>query len=274
MPVVVDDIATIAALAGSAAKLVGSLTGAKANNNLAETQLSMQNFWNQAQYDFAERQYNESKWQFRRAQKHTIRDRVADAKAAGIHPLYALGISPSGGSVAGSFMPGQSPVGSVFESNSRDVANAVAEGAAAFGERQARKEAAELMALEKRLKLAQIGLAESQARAQDAETLAALSASKTAAQDGLRPRVSVGLPTTAGQYTKDGYVHTVTGQGTHRRSSKYATRSEMEEQLPEWKTELSMTLDYWADELRKGRENAARVLNKLRNPSWLNKYVR
>jgi hypothetical protein len=50
--------------------------------------------------------------QWNRAQHFTIRDRVRDAKKAGLHPLYALGAASQGTGSAPTFIPGQSPTGS------------------------------------------------------------------------------------------------------------------------------------------------------------------
>lgn len=56
-----------------------------------------------------ERAYGLSREQWREAQDKTIQNRVRDAKAAGVHPLYALGMP---GASASAFIPGQAPSGS------------------------------------------------------------------------------------------------------------------------------------------------------------------
>ena len=69
----------------------------------------------------------------REYESRSIQRTVADAKASGIHPLYALGAGPSGGGgglppsfgpASGGFMGGQSPSGSALGEGIRGVASA------------------------------------------------------------------------------------------------------------------------------------------------------
>lgn len=110
------------------------------------------NFWNQWNYKLASRQLAESKLQHRQALKEnkrqfelgrqrSIRDKVRDAKASGLHPLFALGASGtspapiSAGGVAGGFIPGQSPVGSFAESGQSYASNALGAGVSSAASR-------------------------------------------------------------------------------------------------------------------------------------------
>lgn len=68
--------------------------------------LRFQNKWNRRQLSFAKRQFRLQ----RDLTKEGIQRRVADAKKAGLHPLYALGGSASASPTT--FIPGQSPTGS------------------------------------------------------------------------------------------------------------------------------------------------------------------
>jgi hypothetical protein len=63
--------------------------------------------WNQKQLEEAQRQYNQQ----RADSLRTIQHRVADAQAAGLHPLYAMGASANVSPT--SFMPGQTAQGSL-----------------------------------------------------------------------------------------------------------------------------------------------------------------
>lgn len=68
--------------------------------------------WNRKQYALAQLESSRRKREFDIASQKAVQLRVADAKAAGVHPLVAMGISPVSGSSSTSFMPGQSPSGS------------------------------------------------------------------------------------------------------------------------------------------------------------------
>lgn len=73
--------------------------------------------------DFSKKQFAEQIRQYDRSQSYTIRDRVADARAAGIHPLAALGVSPTPSS--SSYIPGQSESGSALGRGLQRLAAAV-----------------------------------------------------------------------------------------------------------------------------------------------------
>lgn len=118
--------------------------------------------------------------QFERIQTRSIQDRVADAKAAGIHPLFALGASVSSAS-ASPFVP--------------DTGNYLGEGIAAAGgaaanaltSRPAPGKGTQLKQDESAKAMAglQQRLVESQIRRSDAETLVALSEAKRLEQSTL-----------------------------------------------------------------------------------------
>lgn len=69
------------------ASLLGGLFGRKQTRSDNRQLLQHQDRWNQRSLDFATRQFESG-----------IQTRVADAKKAGIHPLFALGASGGGGS--------------------------------------------------------------------------------------------------------------------------------------------------------------------------------
>jgi hypothetical protein len=106
--------------------------------------------------------------------KNRLQWTVADAKKAGLHPLFALGAG--GGSSAGGFIQGQSPMGS-----------AIADAAAHIGSGLAGRKTGG----EKLLAQAQIESINSQTRRNDAEAALALSRARRVAdeanyrQDGL-----------------------------------------------------------------------------------------
>lgn len=140
----------VGAVAGGISGFFGSGQSRQARaNSLARMQTEK---WNQKQLDFARHQLSVQDRQFQqsmerqnaqfaaqradttRAYYKGLQDRVADAKAAGLHPLFALGtsaanISPAfnaGGVPAGSaqaqFIPGQSPVGSFAQEGANKAA--------------------------------------------------------------------------------------------------------------------------------------------------------
>lgn len=69
------------------------------------------NRWNRAQLKFALRVLKAQQRQFVRSSRYSIRDRVRDAKKAGLHPLYALGASGTQGTASAHFIPGQYATG-------------------------------------------------------------------------------------------------------------------------------------------------------------------
>lgn len=151
------DPLTVAAVAKGVGALAGGLSGffgsgqsrqARANS-LARMQTEK---WNQKQLDFARHQLAVQDRQFQqsmerqnaqfaaqradstRAYYKGLQDRVADAKAAGLHPLFALGTSAANispafnaggipqGSASAQFIPGQSPVGSFAQEGASKAA--------------------------------------------------------------------------------------------------------------------------------------------------------
>lgn len=96
--------------------------------------------------------------------KHQIRWRQADAKAAGLHPLFAMGVSPQ--SFSPTSIPGQSStgdrVGQAFDGIGR-----------AFSGYARGKQAEQLQDLQVQESLARIKLLEAQAKATDPVTAAA-----------------------------------------------------------------------------------------------------
>jgi len=112
-----------------------------------------------------------------------IADAVADAKAAGIHPLYALGSSPGGGS------PMMLDYG---ESEAAAIGAAVSQAVDGFSKREDRD-------LQSRYTQAQIGVLESEKARNEAQTAETLSAIARAAQPSsprgvIAPRGQVGTP--------------------------------------------------------------------------------
>ena len=103
-------------LIGPALGLAGSLFGSKSASKSAEKSQQRSDYWNQVGLDFAREQYEEG-----------IQTRVKDAKAAGLHPLFALG-GGAGGSSGVSFMSGQHPTGSGIGSGLARAGQAISAG--------------------------------------------------------------------------------------------------------------------------------------------------
>lgn len=134
---------------GGVLDFAGGLFGRSGGGKAARQQLHHQMFlddrgrewqdkWNKAQLDFATRQYEEQFGEQKRIQRERIRDAVTDAKAAGLHPLYALGASGGSSPVSVSFMPGQSGTGSavgagIRKSGAQAALRGLAQGARAYG---------------------------------------------------------------------------------------------------------------------------------------------
>lgn len=105
-------------------------------------------WWTQFAYNKEQAQLAQE--EDRRRYYRQLQDRVADAKSAGLHPLFALGAG--GGSSGGSFIPGQAPSGSFATSGLQlqpsQMGAAVADAAQAIGsglQGRARAQAAEVM---------------------------------------------------------------------------------------------------------------------------------
>lgn len=106
-------IGEIGALAGGLGQLgiaASTLTGGGPNRNAPSGNTV---FW---------RTYDQSKRQFRQQMDEVIQRRVADARKAGVHPLYALGMS--GASPTASVIPGQSSSGSFKRDGLRAIGQA------------------------------------------------------------------------------------------------------------------------------------------------------
>lgn len=154
---------------GAGLDFVGGFLGRSGGGKAARQQLHHQLFldnearafnerWNQKQLDFASET---------RAREDTqIRRRVADAKGAGLHPLFALG---AGGTSPVSFMPGQSSSGSAMgagikRSAASSAVSSAARGLRAYGnyqqakeDRAANAEMRQLQLEEQRLRNTQLG---------------------------------------------------------------------------------------------------------------------
>lgn len=126
--------------------------------------------WNERSYQLARDSFD---WQ-----KSYIQNRVADARKAGIHPLYALGTPGA----SASFTAGQSPTGSGLGTGLAEAGRAIAGGLRKKDPLQAR------------LIEAQIQTQESQARLNDAEALAAASRAKRAEQTAITHRLPPSAP--------------------------------------------------------------------------------
>ena len=121
--------ATTLAGAGSLLQGVGALSSLFRGGNKAR---KAQGYWNAVAQNFAREQFDEQKYLAR----HGIATRVADAKRAGLHPLFALGMGAQGGSPV-SFSPGaiggQADTGSGFGDAIAGVGQALSGYAGAQG---------------------------------------------------------------------------------------------------------------------------------------------
>lgn len=80
---------------------IGDVVGGLIGKGVADDNRAQTDYWNKESLRWTKRQWNE-------AQDEFIQRRVSDAKKAGVHPLYALGVSSPG---TGQFIPGQSESG-------------------------------------------------------------------------------------------------------------------------------------------------------------------
>lgn len=227
-----------AALVSAGGRLAGQLLGGSggglsgAEKNMMEKQLMNQHEWNWRSFNSNRWQYarsmQEQRRQFNKAYRYTqwqdwkkenqaIRRRVSDARAAGLHPLFALGISPSaGGSISMSgapsptgFIPGQSPVGSFADGGYQEgvgqaLGDAVGTVAKAWSDSKMNRE--ELARTEKmrnlQVKLLEAQVAESQARS--TADFARASAYTSAAKSGTSARMVKSPAPTSMTGTPDG----------------------------------------------------------------------
>jgi hypothetical protein len=120
-----------ASLLGSAISSRGAQAGAAIDADTARQlnaeQLAHTNKWNRRQLRFAQKQFRYQ----RKTNKVAIRRQVKDAKAAGLHPLYALGHSQSTSPV--SFIPGQTPQGNMAASGLGAASAAIGSGVSQAG---------------------------------------------------------------------------------------------------------------------------------------------
>lgn len=153
-------------LIGAGLNFASGLLGGSGGGKAARQQLQHQLFLDRESRDWnLQRQAEQYDWmrEDRAREDRFIQRRVADAKAAGLHPLFALGAS-SGGSP--SFMAGQSTAGtaaaaSVSESPLGRAARAAARGFESY----ARSKAMEKTELDIREQQARVDLAELEVQA-------------------------------------------------------------------------------------------------------------
>lgn len=119
--------------------------------------------WNKKAYALANRQFREARRQFRhmrRDSRRAIEHRVQDARRAGIHPLYALGMSANvSPTSSGGFSPLGAHGGTASETGSTmgDAIKGLAQGAAdVYSQRQARKLADEEMMMRREMHEAEL----------------------------------------------------------------------------------------------------------------------
>ena len=130
--------------------MFGDIIGAVLGNRADKKAQSKQDDWNWRAYGLA-------KDQFREVQDKTIQNRVADAKAAGIHPLYGLGLP---GASSADFIPGQVPTGNALAQGLSRAADAAV---SYVGNRHSRKLARQRVSNETRITNAEINQANAQA---------------------------------------------------------------------------------------------------------------
>lgn len=147
---------------GAGANLLGGLLGRSSERRAADRA----EYWNQASHALARESFD---WN-----KSYIQNRVADAKKAGIHPLYALGTPGAGAS----FSAGQAPTGSALGTG---IARAGEAAASMLG----RRKKDPLAALQADHLRAQIGATNAQGARDNAEALLASSRMKRLEQEAL-----------------------------------------------------------------------------------------
>lgn len=143
----------MASLVSAGGNLLGGLLGDRSARRQSNKALGYQNEWNVRAENFAREQFGVAQKQFNDLlyrQDQQARLRVADAKAAGLHPLYALGASSSITPTvsAGGFSPGgaPSPVGTELGGAIGRAGEAIARGIEGR-EMAKRQKAADLLAV-------------------------------------------------------------------------------------------------------------------------------
>lgn len=279
------DLIGVGSVLGGVGSLASSLFGKKKDRTavgLAGLQREDANRWNQESLNESRRQFDANlDYATRQAQIRT-----ADAKAAGLHPLYALGasanVSPSGFVPGGwsASIPGQAESGSL-----------VGEGLAAMGQiasgvgraRGDRRDAARL----ERLANAQVRGAEARATRDQVEAMAAWAQLKRAEQKSNETRTFPAPDRERLEWTpltvdrqgkpisspkKPGFMDFATGRW-HTRPSASAEQAEQEYgdvgglpfQLLRLYEDLQYNMDIWRADKMGPRANARkRIMGKAR----------
>ncbi|MBA7641602.1 hypothetical protein ES703_49287 [subsurface metagenome] len=198
-----------------------------------------------------------NKAQFKDLQQKSIRHKVADAKAAGLHPLFALGGTASGASPT-PFIPGQSRTG-----------NQLGEGLAAAGRQIARGG----------LVQAQIESYKASANRDNAQAAQTLSETKRAEQNALNIRGSwTGAPP-AKTYPLPGQLQTEWKQLPATQYGRETRPGYVDVQLPDGTWTKVLNQDLGLDEIaqieyvarRIGERTSQWAHKKRRIPAWLKK---
>ena len=167
-----------AAAVTSGADLLKSVFGGRSSSMPYQREQAKQRSMWRKQFAFAQDQY-----------RNQIQTRVADAKKAGIHPLYALGASSN--ISAPVFIPGQAPSGDQRQSG-QGVLGSLAEGAGNIAGAYFRSKV-KVDPLQQRL--AQANVRQAEAQADLAELQVRQSLGKTMAQESnvIRPAETFGI---------------------------------------------------------------------------------
>lgn len=118
--------------------VLGSRTDSTAKQSMRQLKYSTQtqNYWNRQNLKFSKAEQRRAKREFRINTRQAIQRRVADAKKAGLHPLYALGANAGAGTSSVNFMPGQAPTGSGVQAyqTSAALGRGISQAASQLGE--------------------------------------------------------------------------------------------------------------------------------------------